>query len=73
MKKINWFNCIIFIQGIIGICYLLNDFLNYGLIPLFSGTYYAVTYYGMFCDLFALLMVKYSFWYIIKHINKKCR
>lgn len=58
IKKVNYFNILVLITMILSSCLLLHDLIAYGIIPLFSGKFYMVTYFGLFIDISALLLLE---------------
>lgn len=70
MKKINWFNIIVFITFLLSGGLLVHDFLVWGIIPLFSGNFILLTYFGLIVDLLALFMLEASIQYIKEWFSK---
>lgn len=62
--KLNLFNVLMFITMIISGGVLLHDFIFWAVIPIFSGQFYMLTYFGLFVDLIAVAMLDVSFNYI---------
>lgn len=60
IKKINYFNILVLITMIISSCLLLHDLICFAIIPLFSGKFYMLTYFGLFVDLSAMLLLESS-------------
>lgn len=58
--KINFFNIVILITAIISSVLLIHDFLFWGVIPMFTGNFYCLTYFGMFLDLIAIGLLECS-------------
>ena len=50
-RKINWFNIFVFITILISGGILLHDLIVWGIIPLFTGKTYCLTYFGFFIDM----------------------
>lgn len=63
-RKINYFNILIFITMIISGGLLIHDFIFWGIVPVFSGTFYQLTYFGLFIDVIAIAMLDLSVCYI---------
>ena len=62
--KLNLFNVLVFITMIITGGVLLHDFIFWAIIPVFSGQYYMLTYFGLFLDLISIAMLDLSIQYI---------
>ena len=58
--KINFFNIVILITAIICSYTLIHDFIFWGVIPMFTGNFYCLTYFGMFLDLIAIGLLECS-------------
>lgn len=52
--KINLFNLVSLITMIICSALLIHDFIFWGVIPMFSGVTYQLTYFGLFIDVIAI-------------------
>lgn len=52
--KINLFNLVSLITMIICSALLIHDFIFWGVIPMFSGITYQLTYFGLFLDVIAI-------------------
>lgn len=52
--KINLFNLVSLITMIICSALLIHDFVFWGVIPMFSGVTYQLTYFGLFIDVIAI-------------------
>lgn len=52
--KINLFNLVSLITMIICSALLIHDFIFWGVVPMFSGITYQLTYFGLFIDLIAI-------------------
>lgn len=63
-RKINYFNILIFITMIISGGLLIHDFIFWGIVPVFSGAFYQLTYFGLFIDVIAIAMLDLSVRYI---------
>ena len=63
-RKINYFNILIFITMIISGGLLIHDFIFWGIVPVFSGKFYQLTYFGLFIDVIAIAMLDLSVRYI---------
>jgi hypothetical protein len=63
-RKLNYFNILVFISMIISGGLLIHDFIFWGVIPVFSGTFYQLTYFGLFIDVVAIGMLDLSIQYI---------
>lgn len=62
--RINYFNILVFITMIISGGLLIHDFIFWGVIPMFTGTFYQLTYFGLFIDVVAIIMLDVSIQYI---------
>lgn len=58
--KIDYFKVLVVINFIICSSLLIHDFVFWGIIPMFTGVYYQLTYVGLFIDLSALMIVDLS-------------
>lgn len=67
-RKLNYFNILVFITMIISGTLLIHDFIFWGVIPVFSGTFYQLTYFGLFIDVIAIGMFDLSIQYIKEKI-----
>ena len=63
-RKLNYFNILVFITMIISGTLLIHDFIFWGVIPMFTGTFYQLTYFGLFIDVVAIIMLDVSVQYI---------
>lgn len=63
-RKLNYFNILVFITMIISGGLLLHDLIVWAIIPLFSGEFYVLTYFGLFVDVVAFGMLDLSIQYI---------
>lgn len=62
--KFDFFNIMMGITAIAASCLLIHDFIFWGVIPMFTGTFYQLTYFGLFLDLFAIAMLEMSIQFI---------
>ena len=62
--RINYFNILVFITMILSGALLIHDFIFWGIVPVFSGTFYQLTYFGLFIDVIAIAMLDLSVHYI---------
>lgn len=58
--KIDYFKVFVVINFILCSALLIHDFVFWGIIPMFTGVYYQLTYIGLFIDLSALMIVDLS-------------
>ena len=58
--KIDYFKVFVVINFILCSALLIHDFVFWGIIPMFTGVYYQLTYMGLFIDLSALMIVDVS-------------
>ena len=56
--KVNWFNAFILVSAIGCALLLIHDFIVWGIIPLFTGDFVMLTYFGMFVDLTAIGLIE---------------
>lgn len=49
---------------------LIHDLLVYGIVPLFRGNFYMITYLGLFIDISALFLLEASLQYVNDTIKK---
>lgn len=56
-RKINWFHTFMFLSACLGAYVLIHDFIVWAIIPLFTGDFIMLTYFGMFVDLTAILLI----------------
>lgn len=52
--RINFFKVIMFISAILSLVLLIHDFIFWGIVPLFTGHFIQLTYFGFFLDLIAI-------------------
>ena len=57
------FNVFMGLSLLIGIGYLLHDFIFLAIVPLFKHEFYTLTYFGLFTEVFAYLMIKICLMY----------
>ena len=58
--KISPFKCLVFIYFLLASGLLIHDFIFWGIIPMFKGQFYQLTYLGLFLDLGAFFIVEVS-------------
>ena len=58
--KISPFKCLVFINFLLASGLLIHDFIFWGIIPMFKGQFYQLTYLGLFLDLGAFFIVEVS-------------
>lgn len=58
--RISPFKVFVFINFILACVLLIRDFIFWAIIPMFSGVFYQLTYFGLFIDLSALMIVDLS-------------
>lgn len=58
--KISPFKCLVFINFLLASGLLIHDFIFWGIIPMFNGEFYQLTYLGLFLDLSAFFIVEVS-------------
>ena len=58
--KISPFKVFVFINFLLASGLLIHDFIFWGIIPMFTGEFYQLTYIGLFIDLSALGIVDIS-------------
>ena len=58
--KINLFKLLVLITIIISGGLLIHDFIFWGLLPVFTETFYQLTYFGLFIDIIAIAMLDIS-------------
>ena len=69
--KINFFNLFILASVILAGFTLLHDLLVWGIIPLFTGHFYCLTYFGMLVDLAAVFILEAGFQVMEEWFNEK--
>lgn len=55
--KYNWFHIYMFVVSCFATYILLHDLLVWAIIPLFTGDFVMLTYFGMFVDLTAIGLI----------------
>lgn len=60
MKKFNLFKIVPLITMLICSFLLIHDFIFWGVIPMFSGVTYQLTYFGLFLDVIAIGLLELS-------------
>ena len=58
--KIDLFKVFVFINFLLASALLIRDFVFWGIIPMFSGVFYQLTYFGLFIDLSAFFIIEVS-------------
>lgn len=58
--KISPFKVFVFINFLIASGLLIHDFIFWGIIPMFNGVFYQLTYLGLFLDLSAFFIIEVS-------------
>lgn len=58
--KISPFKVLVFINFLLASGLLIHDFIFWGIIPMFKGQFYQLTYLGLFIDFVAFLLVDIS-------------
>ena len=56
--KIDWFRVLVVLSTLLGAGLLIHDFICYAIIPLFSGLFYQMTYFGFFVEFVAIALVE---------------
>lgn len=56
--KLNLFNVVILVSMLGASILLIHDFIFWGVIPMFTGTFYTLTYFGMFIDFIAIFLLE---------------
>ena len=56
--KIDWFRVLVVLFTVLGAGLLLHDFIRYAIIPLFSGLFYQMSYFGFFMEFIAIGLVE---------------
>lgn len=56
--KINFFNLFMLLSACLGAYVLIHDLLVWAIIPLFTGEFVMLTYFGMFVDLTAIGLIE---------------
>ena len=60
----SFFNFIMTVSMLISIYLLVHDFIFWGVVPMFSGVTYQLTYLGMFLDVVAIGLIDLSIQFI---------
>lgn len=58
--KLNIFNIIVLITMLGAGALLIHDFIFWGVIPMFTGEFYCLTYFGLFVDIIAIGLLEVS-------------
>ena len=58
--KISLFKVLVFINFLLASALLIHDFIFWGIVPLFNGEFYQLTYLGLFIDVSALCLIDIS-------------
>lgn len=58
--RISPFKVFVFINFILACVLLIRDFIFWAIIPMFSGVFYQLTYFGLFIDLSAFFIIEVS-------------
>lgn len=69
--KINFFNIFILASVILAGFTLLHDLLVWGIIPLFTGQFYCLTYFGLFVDFAAIFILEAGYQVMEEWFNEK--
>ena len=69
--KINFFNLFILASVILAGFTLLHDLLVWGIIPLFTGQFYCLTYCGLFVDFAAIFILEAGYQVMEEWFNEK--
>ena len=56
--KLNLFHTFMFLSGCLGAFVLIHDLIVWAIIPLFTGNFVMLTYFGMFVDLISILLIE---------------
>lgn len=59
-KKVNIFNLVVLVTMILCGTLLIHDFIFWGIIPMFSGITYQVTYFGLLIDIVCIGLLDVS-------------
>lgn len=62
--KIDWFRVLVVLSTILGIFLLVHDFIMLAIVPLFSGMFYTMTYFGFFTEFVAIMLVELGIQFI---------
>ncbi len=69
--KINFFNIFVLASVILAGFTLLHDLLVWGIIPLFTGQFYCLTYFGLFVDFAAIFILEAGYQVMEEWFNEK--
>lgn len=69
--KINFFNIFVLASVILAGFTLLHDLLVWEIIPLFTGQFYCLTYFGLFVDLAAIFILEAGYQVMEEWFNEK--
>lgn len=69
--KINFFNIFVLASVILAGFILLHDLLVWGIIPLFTGQFYCLTYFGLFVDFAAIFILEAGYQVMEEWFNEK--
>ena len=69
--KINFFNIFVLASVILAGFTLLYDLLVWGIIPLFTGQFYCLTYFGLFVDFAAIFILEAGYQVMEEWFNEK--
>jgi len=69
--KINFFNIFVLASVILAGFTLLHDLLVWGIIPLFTGQFYCLTYFGLFVDFAAIFILEAGYQLMEEWFNEK--
>ena len=58
--RISPFKVLVFISFLLASTLLIHDFIFWGIIPMFKGEFYQLTYLGLFLDLSAFFIIEVS-------------
>ena len=58
--KISPFKCLVMLNFLLASALLIHDFIFWGIVPLFKGQFYQLTYLGLFIDFSAFLLIDIS-------------
>lgn len=63
-KRINFYKVIMLLAALLSLILLIHDFIFWGIIPLFTGQFIQLTYFGFFLDLIAIGVIEMA-WQLI--------
>lgn len=58
--KLNFFNIVVLISMLGAAALLIHDFIFWGVMPMFTGNFYCLTYFGLFVDVIAIGLLEVS-------------